>query len=260
MENLCDDKYRSGNTTGIYCITNIVNKKKYVGQSVDIERRWHEHIVSLKGGRHHSQHLQSSWDKYGESSFSFSILEECPTDMLEQQERYWMELLGTLSELHGYNLREAGPHGRFTEKSRIKLSKSLMGVFAGEKNPSSKISESDAIKVIDLLMSSIPIKKIMETTGLPYKTIYHIKKKDTWRYLTKDISFPCTFSSKYRGISYDKGYGKWCAMISKDKKRVYLEYFDTEVEAAIARDKKAIEIYGDKAILNNITQDPERLT
>ena len=43
-------------TCGIYMIQNLVNFKIYIGQSVDIERRWGEHKYELNGGYHHNKH------------------------------------------------------------------------------------------------------------------------------------------------------------------------------------------------------------
>ena len=42
--------------SGIYCIENIVNHKKYIGQSIDVEERWKKHVSELKHGRHHNDY------------------------------------------------------------------------------------------------------------------------------------------------------------------------------------------------------------
>ena len=55
-------------------------------------------------------------------------------------------------------------------------------------------------------------------------------------------------TSHYKGVSYD-GF-KYTAKIYVDKKEDYLGYYGTEIEAAKAYDKKAKELFGDKAILN----------
>lgn len=57
-------------------------------------------------------------------------------------------------------------------------------------------------------------------------------------------------SSGFRGVSYKKHKGTWVAYINKNNIRTYLGDFLDIIEAAKARDKKAIELYGDKAILN----------
>jgi hypothetical protein len=57
-------------------------------------------------------------------------------------------------------------------------------------------------------------------------------------------------TSGYRGVSYRKRNSKWIAYIDKNKKRIYLGDYDDIKDAAIIRDRKAIELYGDKAILN----------
>lgn len=44
-------------------------------------------------------------------------------------------------------------------------------------------------------------------------------------------------SSKYPGVSYYKAYGKWQAMIAIGKDRIFLGYFDSEIEAAKAYEK-----------------------
>lgn len=61
--------------SGIYLITNLVNGHTYLGQSSDIRIRWNRHRTSLRKGKHHSRYLQRAWNKYGEESFKFEIIE-----------------------------------------------------------------------------------------------------------------------------------------------------------------------------------------
>jgi len=47
----------------------------YIGSAVDIRQRWHQHRWHLNANRHHSQHLQNAWNKYGKDAFSITVLE-----------------------------------------------------------------------------------------------------------------------------------------------------------------------------------------
>lgn len=83
-------------TAGIYAITCTVNGHQYVGQSDGIEHRWHRHRSDLRLKRHHSRYLQRAWDRYGESAFSFSVLEvvDPPTEeALNEREIFYFTLL-----------------------------------------------------------------------------------------------------------------------------------------------------------------------
>lgn len=63
--------------SGIYTITNMVTGKLYIGESLDIYRRWHdEYIPELRKNRHYNKELQKDFNKYGEENFSFEILEQ----------------------------------------------------------------------------------------------------------------------------------------------------------------------------------------
>jgi len=75
---------------GIYVIENKTNGKYYLGSSIDINSRWHDHRKHLRGGYHHSIALQRAWDKYGEDSFEFKILEETtePENILKIEQTY----------------------------------------------------------------------------------------------------------------------------------------------------------------------------
>jgi hypothetical protein len=102
-------------TAGIYMIFNKINNKKYIGSSVNMYQRGHSHRSYLRNGRHQNAHLQSSYNKYGESNFSISIL-EFTTDLLIR-EQHWIDLLNP-----EYNFTKDVLRNVLSEESRLKQS------------------------------------------------------------------------------------------------------------------------------------------
>jgi group I intron endonuclease len=103
---------------GIYRIFNKETKKSYIGSSTNIEHRWEQHISALRLSRHKNAHLQSSYNKHGIESFSFSILEEIAKDALLEHEKYWMNFYKTCDREFGYNISK-DPTRPGYEKGRV---------------------------------------------------------------------------------------------------------------------------------------------
>lgn len=76
--------------SGIYKIYNKRSKLTYIGSSKEIEKRWGQHLSQLNNNKHHNSHLQNSWNKYGESSFEFSILEKVDKKLLRDVEQEYL--------------------------------------------------------------------------------------------------------------------------------------------------------------------------
>ncbi len=90
--------------SGIYSITHKKSGKRYIGSAVNIEKRWSVHRCHLRKGTHHSRHLQSAWNKYGESAFAFEVVATCEKDELTAQEQFWIDAFQTANRKHGYNV------------------------------------------------------------------------------------------------------------------------------------------------------------
>lgn len=95
---------------GIYKIENLVNNKKYIGQSIDIYRRFYAHKKALKAGKH-QPYLQKAWNKYGEDNFVFEIIEECEIEKLNELEIFYIKKFNTLNRDFGYNISSGGSNG-----------------------------------------------------------------------------------------------------------------------------------------------------
>ena len=59
----------------IYTITNLLNNKKYIGSSSNMEKRKNKHLYLLKNNKHHSLSLQHSWNKNKPENYVFEIIE-----------------------------------------------------------------------------------------------------------------------------------------------------------------------------------------
>lgn len=98
------------------------NNKVYVGQSIDIFKRWREHEKMLKRGNHHSYKLQQAYD--GEldkiDAFDFEIILRCKLCELDDMEKRYMVEYDTLTD--GYNVKSEGV--KVEEELKVKKPKS----------------------------------------------------------------------------------------------------------------------------------------
>jgi group I intron endonuclease len=90
--------------SGVYQIRCIPTGKVYVGSAVNLRDRWYRHCKSLAGGKHRNRYLQSAWDKYGEQSFEFEILEYVDVSHLLHVEQEWIDSTGCTDKTIGFNL------------------------------------------------------------------------------------------------------------------------------------------------------------
>lgn len=93
---------------GIYKIENLINHNVYIGQSVDIQKRWREHLFAARhlDCKDHNMPIHLALSKYGEDNFSLEVLEECPKNLLDEKEVYWIEKYNSYKK--GYNATIGG--------------------------------------------------------------------------------------------------------------------------------------------------------
>lgn len=111
--------------SGIYCIYNKINNKKYIGKSKCIHKRIKQHITSLnRRSKDENYHLINSWHKYGRINFDYCIIEELDFDekLLKDRELYHIINNKSLDRDYGYNLRlDSSTKMIVLEETRIKM-------------------------------------------------------------------------------------------------------------------------------------------
>lgn len=112
-------------TMGIYLIENKTTKQKYIGQSIDIERRWREHSVWTRN----TSYIDKSIAKYGIDNFSIDIIEVIKdANDLDKREQYWINYYNTYKDKNHYNLTPGGDFNPMKVQDNIeKMKQSLTG-------------------------------------------------------------------------------------------------------------------------------------
>lgn len=108
----------------IYLLTNNTNGKKYIGQT------WADILESRAGNNgsayKNSPYIFNAITKYGFENFSYELLEECDSqEEADLKEEFYIEKYQTRNPDIGYNIKNGGSHGKHSDESKLKISKSL---------------------------------------------------------------------------------------------------------------------------------------
>jgi group I intron endonuclease len=80
--------------SGIYIIQSIIKpERKYIGSSININRRKYLHFWDLQRGKHKNMKLQRHFNKYGIDDLVFSVLIGCDKETLLAYEQFYIDAL-----------------------------------------------------------------------------------------------------------------------------------------------------------------------
>lgn len=136
-------------TFGIYRITNTVNGKSYIGKTgMNFGDRWDNHKSLLRNNRHDNPYLQNAWNKYGENSFKFAIIELVnDSNLLNELEIQYIKQYKEAGL--SYNIHDGGDGG-------LNLGKHLSD------ETKRKIGEKNRVNMIGRKLSEETRKKMSE--------------------------------------------------------------------------------------------------
>ena len=172
----------------VYKIVNKINKKIYIGSSINFKKRKRCHISKLKRNIHENPHLQNSVNKYGIENFEINIIEKVETDILEREQFYINKYRSYDNEI-GFNiLKDTGftwTGSKHRSNTIEKMSKSKLG----KKNP--MYGRGKPILQLDLdgniINEFISVRQAAEFLGVKQKTIKKNNRNNRTVFVTQPI-------------------------------------------------------------------------
>ena len=141
----------------IYCYTNKINGKKYVGQTINFNTRHQQHCYNsfYENSIDYNLPFHRAIRKYGIENFEINILKENLTSqcLLNFWESYYIDKFDSLAKNQkGYNLASGGSNGNplagKTDEELAEISRKISEAHKGEKHPmyGKKLSEETRAK------------------------------------------------------------------------------------------------------------------
>lgn len=108
--------------TGIYLITNKINGKKYIGQSIDIYARWNSY-KSMYRDINKKELILKAMREFGFNNFKFEIIHKCKKQELNRLEIEYIKQYNSFIysiNSNGYNANEGGSVNNSKPTQRVK--------------------------------------------------------------------------------------------------------------------------------------------
>jgi hypothetical protein len=128
--------------SGVYSIVCKSTDRGYVGSSINVPSRWKKHLYFLRKGNHVNPLLQSSYNKYGEESFEFRIIDDLSgltKPEIREIEQVYLDLMDWKMS---FNVCKDSRGGEVTEEANERRKESLKNfhrenpdAIRGENNP-----------------------------------------------------------------------------------------------------------------------------
>lgn len=94
----------------IYKITNTINSKSYIGQTIqNVKERFYQHCATKCSKAVSNMAIHRAIKKYGKSNFTVEVIEEIDSANLNDRERYWIKYYNSYN--NGYNSTKGGQDG-----------------------------------------------------------------------------------------------------------------------------------------------------
>jgi|WetSurSiteA1Bulk_404760.scaffolds.fasta_scaffold04337_3 group I intron endonuclease len=142
--------------SGIYCIENLVNGKKYIGRGSNVIKR-------MKAHHRENPILSKAFIKYGIENFRRYILIFCEKWELDRLEIEYIRLFNSHYSMNGYNISFGGDKSRegllVTFETRRKISNSLKGNIPWNKGKTEIYTDETKNKISNSLKGNIPWNK-----------------------------------------------------------------------------------------------------
>lgn len=203
----------------IYCITNKVNGKQYIGQTVrDIETRWKDHSRKYKNNIY-NLYLYTSMNKYGFDNFSISLVKKISYDTkkclkfnLDKIEIFYIKHFNCLKP-NGYNMTKGGDCAGNTITEKQVFQYDLSGKLINFYNSVNECSRCTGIDQSDI--SNCCLKKKVKTAG-----------GFVFRFEQSKINIDSTESRKYRKIDQYDMFGNYLTTYNcvKDALKIICNY------------------------------------
>ena len=198
----------------IYLVTNKINGKKYVGQTI---QKWPYRKNKHFNSSNPYSIIDKALQKYGKENFKWEILEKNMDNQknLNLLEKFWIIYFKTRTFEWGYNIKEGGSNGSYSKESKLKMSKSQTG------------------------------KKHSKETKIKISEGHKLENRSK---LYKKRSSRSKWTNEYPGAYYRKGANDgtkcWQCKIGFNKSRFHFGNFHDPVSASICYMLIWNEIYG----------------
>lgn len=147
----------------IYCIENIKNGFKYVGQSINPKKRLQTHFSNLRNNKHENRKFQESFNEFGISNFiSYNL-----TDYIENYDEVEQFYIVKYK-------KEKKCYNKYVEAG-------IPPIIKGENHPKASITNEQCCEIMDLLKyTKLTMKDIVEKLNTSIDVVSRINTGSTW--------------------------------------------------------------------------------